>query len=108
MLGLSSANVVAHLFGEEEIDLSTGGRGLSLCCAIEEGFLRSTFRDDFPLSSGGSDSALGAVLLTALPNPNLDPVPALACGSTFGRELGEGSRKFGLGSPVCNCLLTAG
>jgi hypothetical protein len=108
MLGLFSANVVAHIVGEEEIDLSKRGRGLSEFCAIEEGFLLSTFRDDFPLSSGASAPAPGTVLLAAFPNPNLDPVPALTCGSVFDLELGDGSRMFGLRSPVCKGLFGGG
>jgi hypothetical protein len=99
MLGLFSAWDGVHFVGDEEMDLSIGGRGLSAFCAIEEGFLLSTFRDDFPLNSGGS----GLVLLAALPNPNLDPVPGL-CAS--GLKLGDGERRFGLGSPACSCLLT--
>jgi len=99
MLGLFSVWDGAHFVGDEEMDLSIGGRGLSAFCAIEEGFLLSTFRDDFPLNSGGS----ALVLLAALPNPNLDPVPGFC---TSGLVLGEGERKFGLGSPACNCLLT--
>jgi hypothetical protein len=101
MLGLFSADVVFHFVGDEETDLSMGGRELSAPCAIEEGFLLNTFRDDFDLNSGGS--ALAIVLLTALPNPNLDPVPGFC---TSGLAVGDGSRKFGLGSPVCTCRFT--
>jgi hypothetical protein len=104
MLGLFSADVVVHFVGEEEIDLSMGARGLSAFCAMEEGFLLNTFRDDLPLNSGGS--VLATVLLAALPNPNLDAVPTFACGS--GLELSEGSHMFGLGSPVCTCLFAGG
>jgi hypothetical protein len=77
-------------------------------CAIEEGFLLSTFRDDFPLSSDTSATAPGFILLAAFPNPNLDPVPTLDGGSDFDLELGDGSRIFGLGSPFCNCLFIGG
>ena len=73
ILGLFSADVVFHFVGDEDTDLSMEGRELSAPCAIEEGFLLKTFRDDFALNSGGS--ALATVLLAALPNPNLDPVP---------------------------------
>jgi hypothetical protein len=104
MLGLFSADVVVHFVGEEEIDLSMGGLGLSAFCAMEEGFLLNTFREDFPLSSGRS--ALATVLLAALPNPNLDAVPAFACGS--GLKLGGSCCVFDLGSPVCTCLFAGG
>lgn len=102
MLGLFSSCDGVHFVGDEEMDLSMGARGLSEFCAIEEGFLLSTFRDDFALNSGGS--ALTA-LLAALPNPNLEPVPGFC---TSGLALGDGSRKFGLGNPVCNCLFAGG
>jgi len=67
-------------------------------CAIEEGFRLSTFRDDFPLNCGG---ACPAGVVPVLANPKLDEGFGFACTSCLVMRLG-GSRKVGLGSPVCD------
>jgi hypothetical protein len=104
MLGRTSDEVVVHLVGDIEPALPTAGRELSGCCKIEEGFLRKTFRDDFPLNSWGCPADGG--LLDDLPNPNL--VAAIPLGLVSGTilELGDGSRMLGLGSAVCTGLLS--
>jgi hypothetical protein len=71
MLGLVSAETWDHFDGDEDPDLSIAERGLLGFCAIEEGFLLNTLRDDFPFSSG---AVLGfTVFADGLPNPKLDP-----------------------------------
>jgi hypothetical protein len=101
MLGRVSTDVWDHFDGDDDPDLSAADRGIPWSCAIEEGFLLKTLREDFPLNSGTA-----AVFAEAFPNPNLEAEAFSGLVWGIANGAGEVSRKPGLGRPVCGALLT--
>ena len=67
MLGRVSTDVWDHFDGDDDPELPAADRGIPWFCAIEEGFLLKTLREDFPLNSGTV-----AVFAKGFPNPNLE------------------------------------
>jgi hypothetical protein len=92
------------LEGEVDPDLSRLGRGSPEFCAIEEGFLFKTLREDLPLNSG--TFSFGVVVVAVLPKPKRDP-DMLSFVSGIDLVFGDGERMLGLGNPVC-CILPTG
>lgn len=96
MLGRRSPEGLDICAGDAVTDRSMVGREPPDCVAMEDGFLRRTFRDDFPLSSRlFPDPVLG--LSIDFPNPKLPPKP-LGLVSGTDDEIGNGSLALGLGS----------
>ena len=108
MLGRNSEPEDDHFVGDEEPALRRGGREPPACCAIEEGFLLSTFREDLPFRFVGA--MVAGWIPVGFPNPNLDPELPLPLGrvSHAGLEPGEGARKLGFATPPRSVGLSKG
>ena len=90
--------------GDVDPDLSRLERGSPEFCAMEEGFLLKTLREDLPLNSG--TFCFGVVVVAVLPKPKRDP-DVLGFVSGIDLVFGDGERMLGLGNPVC-CVLPTG
>jgi hypothetical protein len=99
-LGRRSDGPGTNLPMPEEAGFSVVDRDTAACCwATEEGFLRRTFREDLPFSSGLRSEV---ALLEALPKPNVDDVVLIGFCFISGKSVGvgAGSRNALCGNPV--------